>query len=56
MEPPGSGLPMPYNAVSHKDAYPLPRIEDILSTLGEAKYFSTLDLATQYWQMIWTSH
>ena len=39
------------NAVSRKDVYPLPRIEDILSTLGEAKYFSTLDLATGFWQI-----
>lgn len=40
------------NAGSHKDVYPLPRIEDILSTLGEAKYFSTLDLSSgyRYWQ------
>ena len=39
------------NAISRKDVYPLPRIEDILSTLGEAKYFSTLDLATGFWQI-----
>lgn len=39
------------NAVSRKDVYPLPRIEDILSTLGEAKYFTTLDLASGYWQI-----
>ena len=39
------------NAVSRKDVYPLPHIEDILSTLGEAKYFSTLDLATGFWQI-----
>ena len=38
-------------AVSCKDAYPLPQIEDILSTLGEAKYFITLDLASGYWQI-----
>ena len=41
---------MPYNAVSHKDVHLLPRIEDILSTLGETKYFSTLDLASGYCQ------
>ena len=39
------------NAVSRKDVYPLPRIEDILSTLGDANYFSTLDLASEYWQI-----
>ena len=31
--------------------YPLPRIEDIKDTLGEAQYFSTLDLAAGYWQI-----
>ena len=36
------------NAVSRKDVYPLPRIEDILSTLGEARYFSTLDRSSNW--------
>ena len=31
--------------------YPLPRIEDILTALGEARYFSSLDLASGYWQV-----
>ena len=39
------------NAVTKKDVYPLPRIEDILDTLGRARYFSTLDLSTGYWQI-----
>ena len=39
------------NAVTKKDVYPLPRIDDILDTLSEAKYFSTLDLASGYWQI-----
>ena len=33
------------NAVTKKDVYPLPRADDILDTMGKAKYFSTLDLA-----------
>ncbi|XP_044739997.1 uncharacterized protein LOC123301324 [Chrysoperla carnea] len=33
-----------------KDAYPLPRIDDILDTLSGAKYFSTIDMASGYWQ------
>ena len=39
------------NAITTKDVYPLPRIDDILDTLGEAKYFSSLDLASGYWQV-----
>ena len=39
------------NSITRKDVYPLPRIEDILDTLGGAKYFSSLDLLSGYWQM-----
>lgn len=37
------------NAVTIKDAQPLPRIDDTLDSLGD--YFSTLDLASGYWQV-----
>ncbi|XP_040197588.1 uncharacterized protein LOC120930474 [Rana temporaria] len=39
------------NDITHKDAYPLPRIEESLTALGSAAYFSTLDLTSGYWQV-----
>lgn len=39
------------NAMTKKDVYPLPRIDDILDTLGNSRYFTTLDLASGYWQI-----
>ncbi len=39
------------NAVTRADTFPLPRIDDLLDQLGDSKYFSTLDLASGYWQI-----
>ena len=39
------------NLVTKSDPFPLPRIDDLLDQLGKAKYFSTLDLASGYWQV-----
>lgn len=38
------------NALTHKDAYPLPCIEESLTTLSKAEWYSNLDLASGYWQ------
>ena len=39
------------NEVTRKDAYPLPRVDDTLDTLVGSKLFTTLDLASGYWQV-----
>ena len=39
------------NAITKKDVYPLPRIDDTLDLLAANKFFSTLDLASGYWQI-----
>ena len=39
------------NAVTRKDAFPLPRVDDTLDTLADSRWFSTLDLISGYWQV-----
>jgi transposase InsO family protein len=39
------------NHVTIKDSYPLPRINESLDSLRGAKWFSTTDLASGYWQV-----
>jgi hypothetical protein len=39
------------NSVTKKDAYPIPRIDDMLNKLGGSEWFTTLDLASGYWQV-----
>lgn len=39
------------NAVTERDGYQLPRTSDLLNSLGGAKIFSVLDLASAFWQI-----
>eukprot|EP00731_Ephydatia_muelleri_P003081 Em0001g3081a len=39
------------NDVTKKDVHPIPRIDDTLDTLAGAQWFSTIDLASGYWQV-----
>ena len=39
------------NAVTIKDRWPLPRIQDIFDQLGGSRFFSTLDMRSGYWQV-----
>ena len=39
------------NARTKFDAYPMPRIDEMLDTIGRATYLTTIDLAKGYWQV-----
>ena len=39
------------NAATIKDSYPLPRMDDSIDALSGSSWFSTLDLASGYWQV-----
>ena len=39
------------NAITVKDTYPLPRMDDCLDSLGDASIFTTLDCNSGYWQI-----
>ncbi len=44
------------NSCSTRDAFPLPRIEDALEALGQARFLSTLDLTSGFWQVEVAEH
>ncbi|CAN2390404.1 K02A2.6-like, partial [Pristimantis euphronides] len=39
------------NAITTDDAYPMPRIDDLLDRLGKAQYLTIMDLSRGYWQI-----
>ena len=39
------------NSVSKVDAYPMPRVDELIDHLGRTQYLSTLDLTRGYWQV-----
>ncbi|KAG3117764.1 hypothetical protein PI124_g10693 [Phytophthora idaei] len=39
------------NAVIVKDCYPMPLIDDILDVRGDVQLFSTMDIASGYWNV-----
>ena len=40
------------NGDTLKDKLPLPKIEDIIDAMAEAKIFSKFDLTSGYWQLL----
>lgn len=39
------------NEITKKDVYAIPRIDDTIDAMGNSQWFSTLDLASGYWQV-----
>lgn len=39
------------NVMLKLDAYPMPQVEELLDRLGTARFYSTLDLMKEYWQI-----
>ena len=40
------------NKITKTNSFPLPLIDDLLDQLGKAKYFTSLDLKSGYWQVL----
>lgn len=39
------------NELTAKNGYPIPRIQDLLDIVGQARYLSKIDLVAGYWQV-----
>ena len=39
------------NEVSKPDPFPMPRVDELLDTIGNSRYITTLDLSKGYWQL-----
>ena len=39
------------NEMTKKDTYPLPRIDQTIESMGSAKYYSSLDMGSAFWQV-----
>ena len=39
------------NSFTHLDAYPLPRIDELINEIAKTKYYSTVDLKSAYYQV-----
>ena len=39
------------NSVSKMDAYPMPRVDDLIDKVSGAPFITTLDLTKGYWQV-----
>ena len=39
------------NAITERDRYPFPRVDDLLNEVSGARYLSTADLTCGYWQL-----
>ena len=44
------------NEVSKFDAYPMPRVDELVERLAKDRFFTTLDLTKGYWQIPLTKH
>ena len=45
-------LELHVNSVTQFDAYPMPRIDEMLHQIGQPKFITTLDLTKGYWHAL----